>query len=1339
LTLATCWLRAGVRPRAERVLSELRAKGARPRIAERETPLFADDADAVEWLVAHAGAPPQAVARQLTNWLYHRGNPARNAPGSGGSPLLSTPRWQQTLANESRSAAAGDAMSKQLVDASDIDLPAESPLAVGDTAVVRTPRWVVGVDLRTGKRIWESPTWENDNFALQQRVLNTFTGGTVTIEPHKLATRTTMASDGRFVFVVEDRGNQPFLFAGVAGRLRRGATSTVITVYNKLLARDLTTEGKLVWEVGGESGEEEPQLAGVYFLGAPLVMGGQLYVIGELKGEITLFVLDAASGKLDWSQPLATVETPVALDGFRRLHGATPSFADGVMVCPTSAGAVVAVDVANRSLLWGYQYPRNQAMNLNLARRTGEVTDPFGTNRWRDGSLIVAAGRVVVTPADSDNLHCINLLDGKEAWKPAPRGDNLFVGGVHGGTVLVVGRRQVQGLELIDGQPSWPAQPLGEEGSGVPSGRGFLSGGHYYLPLSSAEVVKIDLADGTIKARAKSRKGYVLGNLVCNQGSVLSLNEESLDCFFQLDEREQWAAETLRVRPDDPDALAMYGEILIDQGKLGEGLEKLEQSFALAQTERVRELLIESHLELLRKDFAVHREAAEEIEKLLVTPLQKADFAREMALGLQKLGERMPSLEYYLKMCQSGEPSKNLETVAAGELAVRRDRFVRAQIAELRAAATSEERRKMDERIEAHLADLGGPAELAALRHFLSYFGDHDSGRLQAALAERLIEEKATLEAEWWLLRQTRSSDRSQAAAAWHALAELMLSLDRPDDAASCYRRLAREFGDVAATSSQTYKQLVESLPAESLARQYLTPDEQWPSHATVEQPTARSLTFVGVPLEVSYGREPFFEHTSLELETNRQELLLRDGFGRERFGPMSLADGRRIARSVNYSSTPWARANGHILLVQERTQILAIDTLTPGRSGASRVLWRHDLADMFADGSSDPRRPPRVAGRRLQPWLDQRGRPIGGIWPVGGELVCLQRGQKLVGIDVLSGEIVWTRHDIPPAEEIFGDEEHLFVVLPGSNEAIVLRSIDGAKLGTRHVPTTDRFLTYGRNVVFFHALTGKTVVRVHDPWTDEEVWSATFDAGARIEPVGSDEIAMMDRSGKLVIYSLRNAEVVVDTRLQADRALADLQVFRTAELYIVLAGRHVQDSPGSANRYAVQNPGARALPVIDSRAYALDRRTGKLAWKKPVDLPTTATLLNQPAHVPALVFAMNVNDQTQRGSRRVQTSVLCLDVRNGEILCNKSVPNGSTAVVAVADPERKKLEIHCNSATVVLAFGKKAEEEAKKAGPSEEGEPDETRGAAGNDTARQATPPPPAQPDPFDDPFKRE
>jgi hypothetical protein len=38
----------------------------------------------------------------------------------------------------------------------------------------------------------------------------------------------------------------------------------------------------------------------------------------------------------------------ILYDSTRRLSGATPSLADGVLVCPTSAGSVVAIDLAQR-------------------------------------------------------------------------------------------------------------------------------------------------------------------------------------------------------------------------------------------------------------------------------------------------------------------------------------------------------------------------------------------------------------------------------------------------------------------------------------------------------------------------------------------------------------------------------------------------------------------------------------------------------------------------------------------------------------------------------------------------------------------------------------------------------------------------------------------------------------------------------------------------------------------------------------------------------------------------------------------------------------------------------
>src|SRR5690606_9280339 len=77
--------------------------------------------------------------------------------------------------------------------------------------------------------------------------------------------------------------------------------------YNTLVALELGTQGKFRWRVGGATGEDEPALARAFFLGAPLVLADSLYVLAEVRGDVSLYVLDAASGRLRWSQQLAHV------------------------------------------------------------------------------------------------------------------------------------------------------------------------------------------------------------------------------------------------------------------------------------------------------------------------------------------------------------------------------------------------------------------------------------------------------------------------------------------------------------------------------------------------------------------------------------------------------------------------------------------------------------------------------------------------------------------------------------------------------------------------------------------------------------------------------------------------------------------------------------------------------------------------------------------------------------------------------------------------------------------------------------------------------------------------
>ena len=53
---------------------------------------------------------------------------------------------------------------------------------------------------------------------------------------------------------------------------------------NRLAARELRTQGKLKWEVGGLTGEDEPKLAGAFFLGPPLPLAGTSLRAGRDEG-----------------------------------------------------------------------------------------------------------------------------------------------------------------------------------------------------------------------------------------------------------------------------------------------------------------------------------------------------------------------------------------------------------------------------------------------------------------------------------------------------------------------------------------------------------------------------------------------------------------------------------------------------------------------------------------------------------------------------------------------------------------------------------------------------------------------------------------------------------------------------------------------------------------------------------------------------------------------------------------------------------------------------------------------------------------------------------------------
>ena len=139
----------------------------------------------------------------------------------------------------------------------------------------------------------------------------------------------------------------------------------------------------------------------------------------------------------------------------RRLTGATPALAEGVLICPTVTGAIVAVDTTTHSLLWGYQYLdtiEETKRNFGGMAVQPDVSTQSLTlgNRWADGSASIVDGKVIATPTDSSKILCLRLMDGQLIWE-AERESALLVATIDQDQVILVAREKLKALKMSDG------------------------------------------------------------------------------------------------------------------------------------------------------------------------------------------------------------------------------------------------------------------------------------------------------------------------------------------------------------------------------------------------------------------------------------------------------------------------------------------------------------------------------------------------------------------------------------------------------------------------------------------------------------------------------------------------------------------------------------------------------------------------------------------------------------------------------------------------------------------------------------------------------------------------
>ncbi len=1294
-------------------------------------PWFEGDDQALAWVERFAADPSVKTATPV-DWTQYRGGPSRNEASLGGIPLLAY-RWRVPTANDDPAVERAVAqMHRTYRDERLTTLPGLHPLAVGNTVLMRSARNLMAIDFATGKRIWEVPT-DNPFESLPSGATRGYGQDSSQALFELLERRLwddaiygTLSSDGRLVFAVEPAEadgsayTERFVIGGNQGMQFQGMFNAPGQT-NRLAAFEIAT-GKLKWEIGGPKGNFPLEQAGAFFLGPPLSLFGKLYVLAEIEGEMRLLALESSTGALSWSQQIAVGAQEFLNDEVPHLSGATPSYADGVLVCPTSAGAVVAVDLSSRALLWGLHYPRQlepwmYGQNRNAWIQMNMFPGTKGAEaqlRWTDAAVTIADGRVLLTCPDSDKLVCHDLLTGAKLWE-TPHEDGLYIGCVESGRVFLVGANKLRSLDLQDGRAIWGATGVKLPENIHPSGRGFLSDHVYYLPTTAGEVLGIDLSDGHVASIARpmaSVRGVradrsSLGNLICHRGSVLSHSVEQLECFDQLDALAERTTALLAATPDDPRALMRMGEIQLQRQDFSGAVASLRHAWELEADESTRVLLIDAYLTVLEQDFASLRDRLGEIEAVVREPAERSAYLRLKADGLESVGDRVAAFAAYQELATVSDASadEELESLKP-HWKVRCERLVRAHLERLHQSAVdaSDEPAAADilQRVQEAWQQADTDGTRAALERFVAYYGGFAvADEALFRLAEARAEAGEWLAAELLLMDLEQSPRAEIARGAWARHAQLLADAGRATDAATYYARLAGEWADEQCGAERTGRQWMEALAENHPVRAAMSDAQIFPTGLVKVTDKTSEFDQNGMrsPVDVDGARGPFYRTTSLFLahSTQRSVLSADDGLGNKQWD-LPLLDPAQPDLPIvvqDRAGLSQGRVHGHLAVVAYGFHLFAIDPLGNRASDSPRVLWRADLGDSLPGMTRSLGIIQQQATQRFAPprfyAADQNNRRIGNTACLGEIGLVYQRGRTLCCVSPVTGKLQWSRDDLPPGSELFGDGEVLCVLppqqLPQQQEALLLDVVDGHDLGRRKVaPAEQRVLTQGRCVLSWTDLGANGELRYHDLWEDKVIWSAQFPARARAWLVDAEAIGVFAPDGAFKLLRITDGQPLVNEALEEERRVNDIYVLPSRDQYTLLITHTVppkqrrQISPVSGS---YNNPSV----VVNGKLYGFDRRTGKQLWDKPYEIENQGMMLRQPADLPVLVFLCQ-NNETGRPARK-QGNLLCIDKRTGRVAHQESFPTSDAlgGMRATGDAAKRTVNVSTTGKSVELEF----------------------------------------------------
>ncbi len=1119
------------------------------------------------------------------------------------------------------------------------------------------------------------------------------------------APHTAISSDGARIFtVVEDVAPAAPMFS----RRRRFAVES--PPKNSLVAFDRLT-GKQLWrlaEIDAPGADSAGDTRDVDFLGPPLAHNGTLYVLARTEDAAHLLAVGPADGRVRWSHSLAGFSGFEADSVSWSGPSCMPLESEGLLLCPTPDGLVIAIDLITHGVRWAYRVEPVEEP-ARLPPRWGRAfagVEARWLSTWRETLIRTDGVRCYFISPRSPRVHALDIKTGAIAWT-RPIAGGLFLGPVQPGaagappSLITVAKYRVNAWDATSGKPLWSAAV------GLPSGRGLVVAGHYYLPCTNGTSLNVDLQKGRAAAVVTATK-ETLGNLVAAPEATgvaaVAQSHEQLIVLPTLDSQRRMLSAKVAAQPDNVEIRNRLALIEREAGDFESAEHHLAALLAPppkpagasktkpspeAPPARFRHELLETLLADLESSPARSAALAELVERHTDSQ-QWARSMRTLALARQSAGQTNGAFDLFLRLAKADLPA-TLEVERSPARVVAFDRQLRADLMDLLAGSSLPAFREAHVQLVKTLQAALTKGDIETLRRVSDRLGFADwNPELRQKIEDALRPDPGYLREQLTLWEETAHQDHTRGGDALRKLAELYFSRGDRKLAAGCYRRLRDDFGDVRLADGLNVLDLIRRVRKDRRLAAEI--DRSVPDPWPAEQPqtqnegnTPAAAHFSPLPMESTAGS--LFERVDVALDREGKTLRFQ---GDPRPTPWDLTLSVDAPAFRGYPPIHRGWGLGQILIVQDGGDLYGVTPLDDGGEANPRLLWHIDLLPADEVTSSEIAMP---MGRGIaglftdrSSLIDHLGRPVAKIVNVQpGAICCLDRG-RLTAYDPLTGRLLWRRTDASPVDSGAGDES-LLVLLDRRNKRVeFLRTLDGKRIAERQLAAKTSELRWleGRDAVIQsvdpHGLRATRM----DLLANEIKWTQVFTAASHLVRLDARRYAVAEPDGTCHLISGATGDRVATEKIAGtEHCLALYATNDDRRFYVAFAKPFAESENIRANG---QRDDARN-PLVNGILCAFDRQSDKLLWNRRLD--DAVFELDQSRVAPALVFSYRHVDKGDEDGGIPWPYLHAIDKRTGRDLYLAKLNNLASHPWPEVDTGRREFQVRLPDSTIRFQYEK--------------------------------------------------